>query len=322
MLEASPEAMQRLEDNHKHLWKRYQFSETSKVDYVTNNIAESFNSWIRTEKSLPVIPLFDKIRQMIMEKMDLRRRIAYKLCGKILPRVVKEVNAKSRGLPYVHTFSNKDHDNVALLAEVQGVAKDLQPWRHALDLTNRTCTCRQWQIAGLPCYHDVHVITSMRNPKMEDYIDDYYSVNKFKKAYENWVGPMTDRQQWPKVDPGFKLWPPILKRAAGRPRTRRYKGWEEGGKGRRTVTCKRCHQKGHMKKTCNETVLDPNAPPPAPPKPKRVRKRSKKAVEVQPQSKQTEAPSTHIESSSLDISTTPSKAQAPSMDISSPMTRR
>jgi hypothetical protein len=77
-----------------------------------------------------------------------------------------------------------------------------------------------------------------------------------------------------------------------------------------------------MKKTCNETVLDPNAPPPAPPKPKRVRNRSKKAVEVQPQSKQTEAPSTHIESSSLDINTTPSKAQAPSMDISSPMTRR
>jgi hypothetical protein len=172
------------------LWKRYQFSETSNADYVANNIAESFNSWIRTEKSLLVIPLFGKIRQMIMEKMELRR-IAYKLCGKTLPRVVKDENAKNQGLPCAHTFSNKDHDNVALLAEVQGVDKDLQPWRHALDLTNRTCTCRQWQITRLP---SVHVITSMRNPKMEGYIDDYYSVNKFIKAYENWVGPMTDRQ--------------------------------------------------------------------------------------------------------------------------------
>jgi hypothetical protein len=77
------------------LWKRYQFLEISKVDYVTNNIAESFNSWIREEKSLPVIPLFDRIRQMIMEKMDLRRRISYKLHGEILPCVVKDVNAKS-----------------------------------------------------------------------------------------------------------------------------------------------------------------------------------------------------------------------------------
>jgi hypothetical protein len=104
MIQANPEAMQWLEDNHKHLWKRYQFREINKVDYVTNNIAESFNSWIRTEKSLPVIPLFDRIRQMIMEKMDLRRRISYKLCGKILPRVVKDVNAESRGLPYIQRF--------------------------------------------------------------------------------------------------------------------------------------------------------------------------------------------------------------------------
>ena len=34
---------------------------------------------------------------------------------------------------------------------------------------------------------------------------------KFKKAYGKSVKPMTDRKQWPKVDPGFKLWPPILK---------------------------------------------------------------------------------------------------------------
>jgi hypothetical protein len=66
---------------------------------------------------------------------------------------------------------------------------------------------------------------------------------KSASRWQNLAG-MTKRHQWPKVDLGFKLWPPLLKRAAGRPRTRRYKGW---------------------KKTCNKTVLDPNAPPPAPP---------------------------------------------------------
>jgi hypothetical protein len=38
------------------------FSTTSKCDYVTNNIAETFNSWIREEKSIPVVELMDKIR--------------------------------------------------------------------------------------------------------------------------------------------------------------------------------------------------------------------------------------------------------------------
>jgi hypothetical protein len=47
-------------DNHKHLWARWKFSHASKCDYVTNNIAETFNSWIRNENSLPVIPLMDR----------------------------------------------------------------------------------------------------------------------------------------------------------------------------------------------------------------------------------------------------------------------
>jgi len=75
---------------------------------------------------------------------------------------------------------------------------------------------------------------------------------------------------------GFKLLPPILKRAAGRPRTRRYKGVEEGGSTKRRAKCKRCQGFGHLQKTCTEHVPDPDAPPPAPPKPKRARKKPKK----------------------------------------------
>jgi hypothetical protein len=41
---ASPRAMQWIEENHQHLWARSSFSTSSKCDYVTNNIAETFNS--------------------------------------------------------------------------------------------------------------------------------------------------------------------------------------------------------------------------------------------------------------------------------------
>jgi hypothetical protein len=118
----------------------------------------------------------------------------------------------------------------------------------------------------------------MRNRSVEDYIDDYYSVEKFKKSYEHVISPMTDRNQWPDVDLGFKLWPPRLKRAAGRPRSRRIKGSEEGGKQKSQRQCKRCGGFGHMMKTCNETVYDSDAPPPAPPKPKRAKKKKSTAT--------------------------------------------
>ena len=70
----------------------------------------------------------------------------------------------------------------------------------------------------------------MRNRSVEDYVDNYYSVAMFKKAYENVVRPMTDRTQWPKVQMGFKWWSPHFKRATGHPRNRRIKSSEEGGK--------------------------------------------------------------------------------------------
>jgi len=101
MYEACPEAMKWIHDNHKHLWTRHLFSEASKCDYVTNNIAETFNSWVRHEKSLNVIDLMDRVRQLCMEKMFLRRKIARKLEEKILPNVMKDLNARSRGLKYM-----------------------------------------------------------------------------------------------------------------------------------------------------------------------------------------------------------------------------
>ncbi len=102
----------------------------------------------------------------------------------------------------------------------------------------------------------------------------------FRAAYSTTVPPMPDKCLWEKVDTGFKMWPPILKRSAGRPRTRKFIGVEEGGSGKKRRRCKRCHGFGHLQKTCNEPVYDPDAPPPAPPKPKRVRKKKSKPEQV------------------------------------------
>jgi hypothetical protein len=230
MYEACPEAMKWIHNTHKHLWARHLFSEASKCDYVTYNIAETFNSWIRHEKSLPVVDLMDRTRQLCMEKMFLRSKIAKKLEGKIFPNIMKDLNDRSRGLKYVWRYSHKDDGkDDEMLGEVEGVTKDLIHWRHVVDLHERTCTCRRWQITGLPCTHALCIITSIRGHKTKDYVHEFYSVSKFKKAYGKAIKPLTDKTQWPQVNPGFKLWPPILKRAAWRPRVRRYKAAAKGG---------------------------------------------------------------------------------------------
>jgi hypothetical protein len=64
---------------------------------------------------------------------------------------------------------------------------------------------------------------------MEYFMDDYFSVEKFKKAYARLVESFVDRGSWPKVPFAAEVGALILKRAVGRQRNNRMKGCLEGG---------------------------------------------------------------------------------------------
>ena len=68
MAVAKPETMKYLQQNHKLIWTRSKFGTDSKVDYVTNNLVESFNNWIKTEKAKHIDDLMNTIRQTLLIK--------------------------------------------------------------------------------------------------------------------------------------------------------------------------------------------------------------------------------------------------------------
>ncbi|XP_044960337.1 uncharacterized protein LOC123411455 isoform X1 [Hordeum vulgare subsp. vulgare] len=94
--EANPTAIEYLEIHHNRLWYRCGFGEASKVDYLTNNISESFNKQIKDFKGINVLNLFDKIREIITEKFYIRGQVSKQLKGRILPHVIKQLNALSK----------------------------------------------------------------------------------------------------------------------------------------------------------------------------------------------------------------------------------
>ena len=91
-----PAATNYIRKCHTKLWTRSQFSTICKVDYVTNNLAECLNSWIKPHKSMNLDDLMDKIRRMIMRKWNQRRKISKKFDGFILPHIIKDLNEKGR----------------------------------------------------------------------------------------------------------------------------------------------------------------------------------------------------------------------------------
>jgi len=245
MAAAKPAAMVYLQQNHKKLWTRSQFGVTCKIDYVTNNLAESFNNWIKGEKGRNLDDLLDTIRQKLLIKWNHRRKIARQMQGKILPHIVDKLKEQSRNLDIDVITSG---DGIAELC-----ARGGSSFRFVVNLEQRTCTCRAWQVSGLPCKHALAYITSIRGEKIEDHVDNYYSVQKFRSAYEGIIPAIPDKSMWPKSDHGFFMHPPLLKSTAGRRKTR-FRGFTEGGnkgnKGRHQ--CPICHEYGHHWYTCKD----------------------------------------------------------------------
>jgi hypothetical protein len=93
-------------------------------------------------------------------------------------------------------------------------------------------------------------ILSNREIKIADFVHEYYSVARFRAAYAARVEPIPDRTQWPVIDLGFKVHPPLMGRSAGRPMVQRIRGCLETNASKKKVKCKRCGNFSHFAKTC------------------------------------------------------------------------
>ena len=139
IFEYAPAALKYLDQHHGRIWYRSAFSEESKCDYLTNNVSESFNSQIKHLKGLLIHELVDRLRELIMKKRYIRRKIGQQLQDGILPGILKELNLISTNLKVVKVkVSDDDFVEVTLLDDWNNQR------RHTVDLKNQNCSCREW----------------------------------------------------------------------------------------------------------------------------------------------------------------------------------
>ncbi|CAN1753129.1 hypothetical protein LINPERHAP1_LOCUS5032 [Linum perenne] len=158
------------------------------------------------------------------------------------------------------------------------IMSDKQKVRHrdkqmVVDLNNQTCTCRKWELSGIPCSHAISCIAFMQD-RSENYVHMWYRVENYMKAYGVHISPMVGLESWQKTDrPAIK--PPhvniVGSTKKGRRQTVRRKGPKEAVERQskqRAYTvkvsrkgtvnkCSICHQPGH-KRTWHDT--HPEAP--------------------------------------------------------------
>ncbi|KAF2324187.1 hypothetical protein GH714_009601 [Hevea brasiliensis] len=135
-----------------------------------------------------------------------------------------------------------------------------------VSLVNKCCSCREWDLSGIPCSHALTNIHFMKHNPV-DYVDPYYSKIQYLVIYQNALEPLNGLEMWPEVD-GLAILPPQHKNMPGRQKRNRKKDASEDPKNDKMsrkgmeMHCQHCMQLGHNKRAC--PVLDqPPAEKPA-----------------------------------------------------------
>ncbi|XP_058765869.1 uncharacterized protein LOC131639388 [Vicia villosa] len=101
-----------------------------------------------------------------------------------------------------------------------------------------------------------------RQFKPEDYVDNWYSREKYGEAYSVAISPINGMDMWPPVE-ADDLLPPLYKKGPGRPKKLRFRELGEGGTRMRrvgvTYRCTKCDKIGHNSRKCKATSQNPAA---------------------------------------------------------------
>jgi hypothetical protein len=106
------------------------------------------------------------------------------MSGKIIPAITNAINAKSKTI--------KDHD--VLICGAGTAEVTMNRWRHAVNFEQITCSCRTWQVTRKPCNHALAFIAKLsRDVHLDEFVHEYFYVDRFKKAYACSFNPMTSK---------------------------------------------------------------------------------------------------------------------------------
>ncbi|KAL4317957.1 hypothetical protein GQ457_18G005760 [Hibiscus cannabinus] len=230
-------------------WSKAYFKGTSKCDVVDNNMAEAFNGWILEARCKPIITMLEEIRTMVMNRMNIKRTWAETWRTNISPKALQKLERNMENSTQCRLVWNGDGG-----FEVNHLGN-----QHTVDLKKWTCTCREWEINGIPCCHAICAMYH-DSKKPEAYVSEWYSKEKYLASYNHFLQPVRGKKFWPKGLPS--ILPPKVKVQPGRPKKNRIKSKDEpkkvkAGKYTRAgvkMTCSVCKTTGHNKQKCPQTT--------------------------------------------------------------------
>ncbi|XP_057798030.1 uncharacterized protein LOC131014162 [Salvia miltiorrhiza] len=238
-------------DREYHRFCRSFVSTACVSDMIDNNVSETFNGYIVKARAKHIITMLEDIRIALRERQYKKLGLVTGSTDRLCPNIKKKLEKLKHDVRICRA-----HPGLGGKFEVSCYEDRL-----IVHLGDRTCSCRQWDLCGIPCKHAVAALHFMKE-EPTDYVNECYSVDKYLKAYAYALEPINGKKMWPK-GVGYPVEPPMIKSMPGRPKKKRKRDIDERDPHNSTrlkrvglrMTCQKCLQVGHNARTCkNEAV--------------------------------------------------------------------
>ncbi|XP_072072121.1 uncharacterized protein [Arachis hypogaea] len=244
------------EDAFRHLnsipprfWSRSRFLFYSKCDSLVNNMSESFNSVIVKAREKRIVTMLEDIRVYIMTRWTANRARIQVYQGNIMLTILKKLEKRVK-----HSRDWRPFWSAASKYEVMcGLDK------FVVDLAVCECSCRRWQMSGLPCSHAISCIT-FKGLDLESFVDDHYKKDAYLRYYQKVIRPLNGPDLWERSQYNDVMPPPYRKPSHRLVKKRKRGPGDDDNRSQihlsrrgQTQKCSNCGALGHKKSGCTKS---------------------------------------------------------------------
>lgn len=233
----SPDAYDWVVQSEPEHWANAFFA-GARYNHMTSNFGQEFYSWVSEAHELPITQMIDTLRGRMMESIYARRVDSSQWVSKLTPSKEEKLQMEA----------SLSHSLQVLLSEgstfeVRGDTVDI------VDIDHWDCSCKGWQLTGLPCCHAVAVFECI-DRSTYDYCSRYFAVETYRLTYAESINPVPNVDKpvlSESAEAVVTVTPPPTKRPPGRPKMKQF---ESVDLIKRQLQCSKCKGLGHNKKTC------------------------------------------------------------------------
>lgn len=249
--EVSPEAAKWIQQIPPSRWALVYF-EGTRYGHLSSNI-EEFNKWILEARELPIIQVIERIHTKLSRAFKERILNCSSWSTILVPSAEKRMR---EAISCASTYQVLRSDEV----EFEVLSADRSD---IVNIGTHCCSCRDWQLHGIPCSHAVAALLSCKKDLYE-FTEKCFTVASYRATYSEEIYAVPEKLGWRKGDEGSVdddddgdiriVRPPKFRRPPGRPEKKRI-CVEDLNREKHTVHCSRCNQTGHYKTTCKAEIV-------------------------------------------------------------------